>query len=135
MPRPDLLHALQGLMRCLVTTNDRAQGAGHLAQSDRRGILSRYNDAVEDVTFRKHAGQLAFLVEYTDCADFTLRHKLGCFEHARRFLQRVRLAVADDISNEHHRALLSEIGIVRVGLLYRQVAHAVSTELLRKNSE
>src|SRR6266404_8349766 len=103
---PNLLHSLERLMRSFIASNYRPQRTRDGAQRDLRRILPGHDDAIQNVALRENANQFAFLVEHADGADPSLRHELGCFKHTGGCAQRIWLAIADDISNEHRPGLL-----------------------------
>jgi hypothetical protein len=107
MPTANQLHAFEGLVRSLIALDHSPQLAGHVANSHGVGIAFGDDDTIHDVTLGKDAEQSAVVVDDTDSANVSLGHELGCFLHGSRSPGRVRLTVANHLSDQHRSCLLT----------------------------
>ena len=65
--------------RSFVALNHGSQLAGNLAYFHRKRVALRNYDAVQDVTFGKHAEQLSAIVNDADSANVSRSHELRRF--------------------------------------------------------
>ncbi|HEX8897699.1 MAG TPA: hypothetical protein VF751_03295 [Chthoniobacterales bacterium] len=109
VPAANLFHALEGLMGGFVALDDSPDWACHLAKLQVRRIAAGNYHTIQQVALREDADQFSFCVEHAHRANLSLRHEVRRVKYALRRAQRIRLAVTDDISNEHRSALLIRV--------------------------
>src|SRR5262245_51181944 len=93
-------------MGSFVTTNYRSEFTGDFSYADSIWITSGNDDPVEYIAFRKDAKQLSGIIDDTYRANVTSSHKLSRFLHRGGRLSRVRLTVANHVSDQHRICLL-----------------------------
>jgi hypothetical protein len=91
-------------MGSFVALNDSAKIARNLTNADALRVASGNNDAFQQIAFGKHADQPVHVVKHADRADISRGHVFRGLLDGSRSLRRVRLTVANHVSDQHRLA-------------------------------
>src|SRR6476646_39230 len=100
-------------MRCFITTYYCTKLTGYFSDAYVVGVTSGNNDALEHITLRKDAEQFTRIINNTHRAYVSSSHKLCRFLDRGCCLRRVRLTVANHVSDQHVGLPESVAGWVR----------------------
>src|SRR5258708_245526 len=93
----------------LIAIDHRSPFAGDVSDTNRQRIAPQYNDPSQNVSLGENSEKFACVIDYTNGPDISRRHKLSSVLNSGRGVHRVRLAIFNDMSDEHHG--LSLLGI------------------------
>src|SRR4030095_16002000 len=109
MTRANRIHSFQGLMRSFIAIDHSSQFAGNVSHLNRLWITPQDNDTSQNISFRKDAKKFAFVIDHANSPDVFQRHKLSSVLNRGRGVHRVRLAIANNVSDEHHYGKTSNL--------------------------